>query len=87
MAMGKRKTERQNELWVATTDIPGTPGHPFYRRLNQLLAAHDFDTFVEDLCQRFYHASVEYLGAVVPGTGEGLDGVILQLGLGKHFLD
>ncbi len=35
----------------------------------------------------FYHASVEYLGAVVPGTGEGLDGVIVQLGLGKHFLN
>ncbi len=49
MATGKRKAERQNELWVATTDIPETPGHPFYRRLNQLLATHEFDAFVEGL--------------------------------------
>jgi hypothetical protein len=30
-----------------------------------------------------YHASVAYIGAVVPGTGEGLDGLVVQLGLGK----
>jgi transposase len=29
-------------------------GHPFYQRLNQLLAEHDFDRFVEGKCRRFY---------------------------------
>jgi transposase len=55
MAMGKRKTERQGDLWVATTAIPEAPGHPFYQRLNGLLATHAFDPFVEGLCQPFYH--------------------------------
>jgi hypothetical protein len=28
--------------------------HPFYTRLNQILDTHDFDGFVERLCERFY---------------------------------
>jgi hypothetical protein len=28
MALGKRKREQQ-ELWVATTELPKSPGHPF----------------------------------------------------------
>ena len=54
MAMGKRKTERQQELWIATTDLPDSPGHPFYRKLNGLLNEQGFDVFVEGLCQKFY---------------------------------
>jgi len=30
MALGKRKSETQ-ELWVATTDLPRSPGHHFYK--------------------------------------------------------
>ncbi len=37
MALGKRKHEQQ-EAWVATTDLPKSPGHPFYCKLNRLLA-------------------------------------------------
>jgi len=33
MAMGKRKRERQAAMWVATTDFPTAPSHPFYTRL------------------------------------------------------
>ena len=55
MAMGKRRTERQQELWIAATDLPDAPGHPFYRKLNALLDEHGFDGFVEPLCQKFYH--------------------------------
>jgi hypothetical protein len=28
--------------------------HPFYTRLNQILDKHDFDAYVEGLCERFY---------------------------------
>ena len=42
MALGKRKAEQQ-ELWVATTDLPRSPGHPFYLKLNALLADDGFD--------------------------------------------
>jgi hypothetical protein len=30
MSMGKRKRGRQQGLWIAATDIPTSPGHPFY---------------------------------------------------------
>ena len=67
MAMGKRKTERQQELWIVASDLPEAPGHPFYRELNALLDKRGFDRFVEDLCQKFYH---EELGrpSVPPGV-------------------
>ena len=32
MALGKRKQEQQ-ELLVATTSLPQSPGHPFYQKL------------------------------------------------------
>jgi transposase len=53
MAMGTRESE-QASLWVATSDLPTSPGHPFYTRLNTLLDAHDFDRFAEGQCARFY---------------------------------
>jgi len=51
--LGKRKQEQQ-EAWVATTDLPKSPGHPFYRKLNCLLAEAGFDTWLESLCQPYY---------------------------------
>jgi len=48
MALGKRNDEQQ-EMWVATTSLPKSPGHVFYRKLNQLLAEADFDGMVEGL--------------------------------------
>jgi transposase len=54
MAMGKRKLQRQNKLWIPATGIPATPGHPFYQPLNAVLATHGFDAFVEVQCQRYY---------------------------------
>ena len=39
MAMGRKKKQRQEALFVATADLPRTPGHPFYEYLNQVLAA------------------------------------------------
>jgi len=53
MAMGTRENE-QTALWVATSALPSSPGHPFYTRLNAILEAEAFDRFVEDQCRRFY---------------------------------
>ena len=58
MGMGRRKRERQQEMWVATASLPDVPRHVFYEKLNQLLDEHDFDTFVEDLCEPYYAANV-----------------------------
>ena len=51
--MGTRTSE-QAPLWIAASELPKAPGHPFYVRLGGVLDAHDFDRFVEDLCSGFY---------------------------------
>ncbi len=46
MAMGTRKQrEKQEDLWIAHTELAAAPGHPFYQRLNELLEAEGFDEF------------------------------------------
>ena len=42
--MGKRKSE-QAPMWIPTTDLPVSPGHPFYARLNAILDEAGFDRF------------------------------------------
>src|SRR5260370_40517469 len=55
MAMGTRKQrEKQEDLWIAHTELAAAPGHPFYQRLNELLEAGGFDEFVEGRCAKFY---------------------------------
>lgn len=54
MALGKRRTERQDELWVAAGEVVAAPGHPFYRKLNAVLTEAGFDRWVERRCERFY---------------------------------
>ena len=51
--MGKRKSE-QAPLWIPTTELPVSPGHPFYRRLNEILDTAGFDRFVEEQYRPFY---------------------------------
>ena len=55
--MGRRKQERQEGLWIATSDVVETPANAFYDRLNQILDEHKFDLKVERLCQKFYKKS------------------------------
>ena len=43
MAMGKRKHEEQRGMWVAVSELPKSVSHPFYEKLNGLLAEHGFD--------------------------------------------
>ena len=52
--MGGRENEPQAEFWVATRDLPRSPGHPFYQQLNRLLDAAGFDRFCEEACRKFY---------------------------------
>jgi transposase len=51
---------------VATTDLPRSPGHVFYRKLNQLLAEADFDRIVEEGCREHYADAVGRPG-IPPG--------------------
>lgn len=78
--MGTREIE-QSALWVATSDLPKSPGHPFYGKLNALLDAAEFDRFVETKCQRFYApvmgrpslAPGRYFRLLLIGYFEGID--------------
>ena len=53
MAMGRRK-QRQEALFITATDLPKSAGHPFYQKLNQLLAEAKFDEWIERRCQQYY---------------------------------
>ena len=57
MALGKRKREEQG-LWIATTELPKSPGHPFYQKLNAVLAEANFDRWIEERCQPYYAAKL-----------------------------
>ena len=78
--MGTRETD-QPPLWIATSDLPTSPGHPFYARLTTLLDGHHFDRFVEGLCARFYApvmgrpslAPGRYFRLLLVGYFEGID--------------
>ena len=69
MAMGKRREERQGTLFVATDRLPKAAGHPFYQRLNALLAEAGFDAWVEGRCRQYY-ATAEPRGrpSIAPGV-------------------
>src|SRR5271154_7124136 len=80
MAMGTRR-EQQEEIWVPSCELARPTSHPFYERLNQLLARHDFDRFVERQCQQFYAAPMGrpglapgiYFRLLLVGYFEGID--------------
>jgi len=81
MAMGKRKKKNQDSMWVLTSELPRSPGHPFYTRLNGVLEEAGFDAFVESRCRKFYAAGVgrpslapgRYFRLMLLGYFEGLD--------------
>src|SRR5215510_8505296 len=80
MAMGTRKSE-QTPMWVATSELPVSPGHPFYARLNAILDEPGFDRFAEAECQEFYAPVMgrpglppgRYFRLLLVGYFEGLD--------------
>jgi transposase len=80
MAMGKRKSA-QAPIWVAAVDLPVSPGHPFYTRLNTILDEAGFDRFAEAECAAFYAPVMgrpglppgRYFRMLLIGYFEGID--------------
>jgi len=68
-------------MWVATQDLPKSPSHPFYARLNRILDKAGFDSHVEKLCTSFYAERMgrpslppgRYFRLLLVGYFEGLD--------------
>jgi transposase len=81
MSMGQRPREQQPELFVATSDLPRAASHPFYAKVNELLAGHGFDDFAETQCRPFYAETMgrpglppgHYFRLLMVGYFEGLD--------------
>jgi len=81
MAMGQKTHEEQAAMWVAVSELPRSVSHPFYEKLNRLLAEHGFDEFVETQCQPFYAEKMgrpslapgQYFRLLLIGYFEGLD--------------
>ena len=65
MAMG-RQGPRRGEMLVTFDELPKSPGHVFYDRLQTVLADAGFDGFVEALC-RPYYAAVMGAPSLPPG--------------------
>ena len=68
-------------MWVAASDLPMSPGHPFYTKLNGVLDAAGFDAYVESRCRHFYAPVLgrpgltpgRYFRLLLVGYFEGLD--------------
>jgi transposase len=81
MALGRRRSSHQGELFLTSADLPQSPGHAFYDRLNTLLAEAEFDRFVEDLCRPHYAEDIgrpslppgTYFRMLFVGYFEGID--------------
>ena len=53
MALGRQK-ERQADLMVGWSELPRSPGHAFYDRLQAILVEAGFDGFAESRCAPYY---------------------------------
>ena len=80
MAMGRQK-DRQGNLMVSWSEMPRSPGHVFYDRLQSVLVEADFDAFVEASCKPYYAARMgapsvppgRYFRMHLVGYFEGID--------------
>jgi transposase len=65
MALG-RQGERQTDLMVGWAELPRSPGHAFYDRLQAVLVGAGFDGFAEKECEPYY-ASKRGRPSIPPG--------------------
>ena len=80
MALG-RQGERQADLIVGWADLPRSPGHAFYDRLQAVLIASGFDRFAEAQCALYYASKLgrpslppgRYFRMHLVGYFEGID--------------
>ena len=80
MAMG-RSDGVQDDLMATWAEMPRSPGHAFYDRLQDLLGEAGFDAFVEQMCKPYYAARMgapslppgRYFRMHMIGYFEGID--------------
>ena len=80
MAMGRQK-DGQGDLMVSWSEMPRSPGHVFYDRLQSVLIEAGFDAFAEASCRPYYAARMgapsvppgRYFRMHLVGYFEGID--------------
>lgn len=79
MALGRRKA-KQAELFIPVGEVRRGSGHPFYAKLNEVLAKAGFDAFAEERCAAYYKdggrpgiAPGVYFRMLFIGYFEGID--------------
>jgi transposase len=80
MALGRQRAV-QRELLIGWHEVPTSPGHVFYDRVNAVLDAAGFDRHLEALCASYYAAGMgrpsippgRYFRMLFVGYFEGLD--------------
>ena len=80
MAMGRQK-DGQGDLMVSWSEMPRSPGHVFYDRLQSVLIEGGFDAFAEASCRPYYAARIgapsvppgRYFRMHLVGYFEGID--------------
>ncbi len=80
MSMGQQK-DRQGDLMVGWAEMPRSPGHVFYDRLQSVLIEGGFDGFAEAACRSYYAARMgapsvppgRYFRMHLVGYFEGID--------------
>src|ERR687890_938188 len=76
-----RQGDRQGDLMVMWSEMPRSPGHVFYDRLQEVLLGAGFDGFVEEACRAFYAKTMgapsappgRYFRMHMVGYFEGID--------------
>ncbi len=77
----RRETGVQDDLMMTWAEMPRSPGHAFYDKLQKVLADAGFDAFVEEVCKPFYAARMgapslppgRYFRMRIVGYFEGID--------------
>lgn len=54
MSLGRRRSEHQGSLWVASDKLGKGPRNAFYERLNELLSEVEFDRKLEEAAAPYY---------------------------------
>ena len=66
MALGKRKTGSQGDLFISSDELCSS-SHAFYDALDRLLCKEGFDAYVEETCRKFYADGIGRPG-IAPGV-------------------
>ncbi|HYA73114.1 MAG TPA: transposase [Roseiarcus sp.] len=77
----RRETGAQGDLMMSWAELPRSPGHAFYDRLQKVLLDAGFDAFVENVCKPYYASTMgapslppgRYFRMPMVGYFEGLD--------------